>query len=108
MRLTSYLFLTLTSVSLLAQPSASPRLLDSHHLLLSMQADNTSPYAFSDFREAAAHLGDSCTLYIEPGVYWIDNPDSPRVAIGENGREPFGIVIRAKNLHFIGLGETHR
>ena len=106
MRLTSYLFLTLTSVSLLAQPSASPRLLDNRHLLLSMQADNASPYVFSDFREAAAHLGDSCTLYIEPGVYWIDNPDSPRVAIGENGREPFGIVIRAKNLHFIGLGET--
>ena len=102
-------FLALFSVSLFAHPVDSLRL-DSHHLYLdaSLKGAAVRPFMFSDFREAAAQLGDSCTLYIAPGVYWVDDPDNPEVAVGENGREPFGIVIRAKNLHFIGLDKDAR
>ena len=86
--------------------AAHSQTLDRHHLLLDASLQHDRPYAFRDFKEASAHITDTCTLYIKPGVYWVDNPDSPAVAVGENGREPFGIIIRAKNLHFIGLGEA--
>ena len=83
--------------------------LDEHHLLLdgSLTHDEAQaqPFVFNDFREAVAHLSDTTTLYIRPWVYWVDNPDEPEVVKGENGREPFGIVIRAKKLDFIGLAE---
>ena len=83
--------------------------LDEHHLLLdgSLTHDEAQaqPFVFNDFREAIAHLSDTTTLYIRPWVYWVDNPDEPEVVKGENGREPFGIVIRAKKLDFIGLAE---
>ena len=102
--------LALVAISAFAQvsqpvPTHIASKLDANHLYLDARLSKTSrpPYTYSDFREAAAHFGDSCTLYIAPSVYWIDNPDSPKVAVGDNGREPFGIVIRAKKLHFIGL-----
>ena len=83
--------------------------LDEHHLLLdgSLTHDEAQaqPFVFNDFREAVAHFSDTTTLYIRPWVYWVDNPDEPEVVKGENGREPFGIVIRAKKLDFIGLAE---
>lgn len=109
MRHSVSLFLALLSVSLFARPVDSLRL-DRHHLYLdaSLEGTDVGPFEFSDFREAAAHLGDSCTLYIAPGVYWVDNPDSPKVAVWQNGREPFGLVIRAKNLHFIGIDSDAR
>ena len=62
------------------------------------------PNTFNTFQKAAAHFGDSVTLYIRPWVYWIDNPDVPDVVEGRDGREPFGMVIHAKKLHFIGMG----
>jgi len=87
-----------------AQPNAN---LDAHHLLLdgSLTPAEASarPHTYRTFQEAAAHFGDSCTLYIKPWVYWIDNPDTPAVVTGKNGREPFGMVITAKRLHLIGL-----
>ena len=81
--------------------------LDSQHLLLdgTLPADANSPYAFRDFREAARHFGENVTLYMAPHVYWVDDPDTPAVAVGKNGREPFGMVIRAKNVRFIGLAD---
>ena len=107
MRAIGYLFaLTCLSVNAQVSTSVPPDIagkLDAHHLYLDARLDKHIPFTYSDFREAAAHLGDSCTLYIAPGVYWVDNPDTPKVVVGENGREPFGIVIRAKKLHFIGL-----
>ena len=63
-------------------------------------------HVYNNFREAMRHIGDSATLYIVPNVYWVDNPDSPAVVKGQNGREPFGITIRAKKLHFIGKKTT--
>ena len=85
-------------------------LLDKQHLYLDANLAQTvqSPYAFREFKEAAECFGDSCTLYIAPSVYWIDNPDTPEVVKGKDGREPFGIVIRAKKLHFVGLNPDAR
>ena len=109
-----YLF-ALTCLSASAQVSTSvpadiAEKLDAHHLYLDARLDKSEnhPYAYSGFREAAAHFGDSCTLYIAPNVYWVDDPDHPEVVTGQNGREPFGIVIRAKKLHFIGLSDDAR
>jgi len=96
--------LMLFSVSTMAQS------LDSHHLLLDSKLDDSekSPYAFRDFKEAVTHFTDETTLYIKPGVYWVDDPDTPEVLTGKDGKEPFGIVIRAKKLHFIGLDNDAR
>ena len=54
-------------------------LLDRHHLLLDMNvktADNQQ-FVYKTFKEAVKHLGDSCVLYVAPGVYWVDDPDDP-------------------------------
>ena len=47
-------------------------------------------------------------VYLAPWVYWADDPDSPKVATGKGGREPFGMVIRCHNLHLIGLTRNAR
>ena len=38
--------------------------LDAHHLYLDAKLDKSvnHPFAYSDFREAVSHFGDSCTL----------------------------------------------
>lgn len=99
MKMLSTLSLALFSVSTMSQT------LDRHHLLLDGQAGASahSPYVFSTLQEAVQHFSDTTTLYVRPGVYWVDNPDSPEVAVGKDGREPFGMVVKAKKLHFIGL-----
>ena len=99
------LFLVVNSLA----SSAQTPVLDAHHLLLdgSLTDEEAAarPYTYNDFRKAASQFGDSATLYIAPWVYWIDNPDTPEVVTGRNGREPFGMTIKAKKLHFIGLSE---
>ena len=81
-----------------------------HQILIDATLSDTEvaqrPHVYNDFREAMQHIGDSATVYIAPHVYWIDNPDSPKVAVGQDGREPFGMTIRAKKLHFIGLSDN--
>ena len=89
------------------QPYGEPLSLDRHHLLLDAQAEKR-PFVFNDFKEAVAQLGDSCTLYIAPGVYWVDDPTTPETVIGKDGREPFGCVIKARYLHLIGLAQDAR
>ncbi len=70
-------------------------------------------YVFNSFREAARHLVDGTDdepmrLLIAPWVYWVDNPDDTAVAVGKNGREPFGITIRCNHLRLIGLNPDAR
>lgn len=81
--------------------------LDKNHLLLDASLSDAetanSPFTFNNFHEMLKSLSDTTTLYIKPGVYWVDNPDIPEVARGENGHEPFGCVIKSKILHLIGL-----
>jgi len=94
-------------LSLTAQPS-----LDAHHLLLdgSLSDDEASarPYTYNTFQKAAEHFLDSTTLYIAPYVYWIDNPDTPAVAIGRNGGTPFGMVVKTPKLRLVGLDSDAR
>lgn len=71
------------------------------------------PYAFNSLQEAAQRLTDGTAeepmcVYLAPWVYWADDPDSPKVATGKGGREPFGMVIRCHNLHLIGLTRNAR
>ena len=86
--------------------------LDKNHLLLDASLSDSEvanrPFMFNNFHEMLKSLSDTTTLYIKPGVYWIDNPDIPEVVLGENGREPFGCVIRGKILHLIGLDTDAR
>ena len=79
--------------------------LDSLHILIDADATGHAPFVFTTFQDAVPHFRDGVTVYINPGVYWIDDPDDATVKIGKNGREPFGMVIRCKNIHFIGKGE---
>ena len=79
--------------------------LDSLHIMIDAESSFQSPFVYHSFEDAATHFRDGITVYINPGVYWIDDPDDATVRVGNNGREPFGLVIRCKNLHFIGKGE---
>ena len=79
--------------------------LDSLHILIDAEANVSSPYVYHSFQDAATHFRDGITVYINPGVYWIDDPDDSIVRVGKNGREPFGMVVKCNNLHLIGKGE---
>ncbi len=75
---------------------------------LSDEVVAASPFMFNDFREAMSHLIDGTPeepmrILLAPWVYWVDNPDEPKVAVGKDGREPFGMTVRCHNLHLIGL-----
>ena len=75
-------------------------------------ADNYR-YVYNSIRDAVAHLvdgteNDPMRVLFAPGVYWADDPDTPAVVTGKYGREPFGMVIRCENLHFIGLTRDAR
>ena len=91
--------------------AAQPRL-DPHHLLLDGTLTDAEaaarPYTYNTFQKAAEHFSDSTTLYIAPYVYWIDNPDTPAVAVGKNGREPLGMVVKAPKLRLVGLDKDAR
>ena len=89
-------------VLILFSVSAFSQSLDKHH------ASSKSRYAFRTLQEAVAHFTDETTLYVAPGVYWVDHPDTPKVVVGADGREPFGMVVKAKKLHFIGLDKNPR
>ena len=80
--------------------------LDSRHLMIDGEAPKGTPYTYRTFQEAAAHFTDTVTVYLQPGIYWIDDPDDATVKVGKDGREPFGMVITGKKLHFIGMGDN--
>ena len=79
--------------------------LDSLHIMIDMEATVPAPFVYNTFQDAAAHFRDGITVYINPGVYWIDDPDDATVRVGKNGREPFGMVVKCNRLHLIGKGE---
>ena len=71
-------------VLMLFSVSAFSQSLDTHHLLLDsrLEASSKSRYAFRTLQEAVAHFTDETTLYVAPGVYWVDHPDTPKVVVG--------------------------
>ena len=68
--------------------------LDSLHIMIDAEATVPAPFVYNTFQDAAAHFRDGITVYINPGVYWIDDPDDATVRVGKNGREPFGMVVK--------------
>ncbi len=85
--------------------------LDSLHIMVDSEASTNVPYVFKSFQEAVAHLknGDvnhPMTVYIKPGVYWIDDPDDKTVKVAVNGKGPFGMTVNCEYLSLIGLGES--
>ena len=83
--------------------------LDSLHIIVDAEASSENPYVYKTFQEAAAHFQDGTpehpmTVYVRPGVYWIDDPDDSTVKVGKDGREPFGMTIRCQYLNLVGLG----
>ncbi len=84
--------------------------LDSLHIMVDSEVSKDAPYTFKSFQEAVAHLKDGTvnhpmTVYLRPGVYWIDDPDDKTIKVGVNGREPFGMTLKCQYLRLIGLGE---
>ena len=79
--------------------------LDSLHLMVDAETSDNTPFTFRTFQEASTHFIDGTTVYIRPGVYWIDDPNDPTVKVGKNGREPFGLVVRCPRLTIVGMGE---
>lgn len=72
-------------------------------------ASPNSPYLFRSLRDAlrAAEDKPGITLYIAPGVYWIDNPDDDDVRQPLPGENiPYGMKLKVNNLRLIGL-TTH-
>ena len=68
--------------------------LDSQHILIDAECSNPQPFTYTTFQDASAHFIDNITIYVKPGVYWIDNPDDPTVRIGQDGRELFDMVVK--------------
>jgi len=98
--------LTSASAQMAEEKQADAMQLDAYHIMVDQEATSDTPFTYTTFQEAAAHLGDSATVYFRPGVYWIDDPDDPAIREGKDGREPFGMVVRCKHLRLIGLGDT--
>jgi len=68
------------------------------------------PYVFNTVNKAAEHLTDGTeespmVLLIAPYVYWIDDPDDPAIRVGQNGSNPFGMIIECEWLRFYGLSD---
>lgn len=66
---------------------------------------NDALKAIEAINEAAKH-NNSVTLYVSPGVYWLDNPDDPATRVNPrgNGEVPYAAEITCDSLTIIGLG----
>ena len=113
--LASKIFLSLASKALLLLLVPSQTMaqrLDATHIMIDAETTVNAKHIYRTFQDAAARIADAnnaegITVYIRPGVYWIDDPDDNTVKIGENGREPFGMVLRCAptaKLRLIGMG----
>lgn len=72
-----------------------------------------SPYVFKSFNEAVEHLTDGTPedpmrVYIEPWVYWVNDPYEPAVLQPDGFRAPIGLEVRCEHLHLFGLSEDAR
>ncbi|GGF51868.1 hypothetical protein GCM10011339_45570 [Echinicola rosea] len=78
--------------------------------LSDMEADKW-PFVFNSVQEATAQVIDGTenspmVLYIAPYVYWIDDPDDPKVRLPQDGRSvPYGMEIKCDWLRFFGLNK---
>ncbi|MDE6378429.1 MAG: hypothetical protein K2K72_06775 [Duncaniella sp.] len=78
------------------------------------EAAAASPYAFSNPAKAfeavntAATTSTTVTLYIAPGVYWLDDPDDPQVRVNPRGQSlpPYAVELSCDTLSIIGLADN--
>ncbi len=56
------------------------------------------------FAEQRSDEGKHRTLYIEPSVYWLDDPDDPEIRRPRTGNTPFAMEVRLSDVSLIGLG----
>lgn len=70
------------------------------------------PYLYNDIRSLIEAVNgkkeqkEPVTVYIAPGVYWIDDPDATDILQRKEGEEvPFGQVVECDTLKWIGLCE---
>lgn len=73
--------------------------LDAHHLLVDAQA-SPGPYIYRTFTEAASAAADDTTIYLQPDVYWTDDPADPNTQ-----NSLIGLTLSQNRLRLIGLGE---
>lgn len=92
---------------------------DPCHLLLDSRLTNeevqNTPYTYNNIREA---LSDGAlrggagelpvTVYIAPGVYWLEDPQSDAVITREDPEDlyPYGCKVNCGNLRLVGLSEN--
>lgn len=72
-----------------------------------------SRYTFSTVNEALLfvqqHDGQDTLwtdIYIEPSVYWIDDPDDSTVRTAPKGESPFGLKVKMNKVRLIGLSNN--
>ncbi|MDE5960790.1 MAG: hypothetical protein K2H08_03610, partial [Duncaniella sp.] len=80
--------------------------------LLLTSGKSTSPYVFNDALSAINAINNSgasnVTLFVEPSVYWLDNPDDPEIRRNpkNSGSIPYAAEIRCDTLSIIGLADN--
>lgn len=59
------------------------------------------------FAEKKKDSTEWTNIYIEPSVYWIDNPDDNGIRVPEEGSNtPFGLKVKLNNTRMIGLSSN--
>ena len=92
---------------------------DSCHLLLDSRLANEevqkNPYTYNNIREVlsdgalnAATVEHPVTVYIAPGIYWLEDPQSEVVIVREDPKDlyPYGCKVNCANLKLVGLSEN--
>ena len=92
---------------------------DPWHILLDRELPDEeiqkTPYTYNNIREAlaeetlrAATGTQTVTVFIAPGVYWLEDPQSEEVAVREAPEDiyPYGCKVNCKNLKLVGLSEN--
>jgi hypothetical protein len=81
---------------------------------LSDSVAGRSAYTFNSLKEALtlANGKQEVTMWVAPGVYWLDDPDDPTVRRGPNGEQgtgiPYAMEVNCPGLQIIGLDDDPR
>ena len=100
----------LLSATASMRAAEAPRL-DARTILLSHTAD-PAQYVFSDPLEAIAYINssgqNSVTMFVDPSVYWLDDPDDPAVRRNDVSSQsvPYAAEIVCDTLCITGLAEN--
>lgn len=91
---------------------------DCYHIILDGRLTKEeiagNPYVYNDIKEALANENlkagskdKPVTVYIAPGVYWVDNPQTDDVItrMEQDDLLPYGCKVKCENLKLIGLSE---